>query len=111
MSNLYKVFFTAVLASLLLSACSTLSYTGDAKTEGYTHFKAKNDLKTIHSVIMKTGEKEGWRMTEFKYNSILAEKVLENETKSFTIDFTKDSLVVVPTNDALEETLVEALDK
>jgi PBP1b-binding outer membrane lipoprotein LpoB len=111
MKNLFKVLSTLLLSALLFSACSTLTYQGDAKTEGYEHFKKNHDLKAIHKVIMKTGEEEGWRMTEFKYNSILAEKVLDDETKAVTIDFTEDSLIVLPEDDDLEESLIEALDK
>jgi len=111
MKSLFKISLTLLLSSLLFSACSTLAYHGDAKTEGYQHFKEKHNLKAIHKVIMKTGEEEGWRMTEFKYNSILAEKVLENETKSVTIDFTEESLVVLPEDEDLEESLIEALNK
>ncbi len=111
MKNLFKVLFTLLVGSFLFSACSTLHYTGDAKTEGYQHFKKKSDLKVIHNIVMKTGEEEGWRMTEFKDNSILGEKVLDDGTKSVTINFTKESLIVLPKDDDLEESLIEALDK
>jgi len=111
MKSLFKILLILLLSSLLFSACSTLAYQGDAKTEGYQHFKEKHNLKAIHKVIMKTGEEEGWRMTEFKYNSILGEKVLDDGTKSVTINFTKESLILLPEDEDLEESLIEALDK
>ena len=102
MKSLFKISLTLFLASLLFSACTTLTPNSDAKTQGYKHFKEKHSLKTIHDIIMKTGEEEGWRMTKFKNNSILAEKTSENETQAFTINFTKRSLIVMPNSSSLE---------
>ena len=111
MKSLFKTSLSLLLASLLFTSCATYSTHEDAKTEEYSHFKEKHDLKKIHDTIMKTGVKEGWRMTKFKNNSILAEKTSDNETQAYTIDFTKSSLIVIPKNSSLEESLIRALDK
>ena len=55
------------------STVKTAIYIGDTKTE-----------KAL-SAIKKAGEKTGWRVTEFKSDSVIVEKVVDDETLSRTI--------------------------
>ena len=55
------------------STMKTAIYIGDTKTE------------EAISAIKKAGEKAGWRVTEFKSNAVIVEKIVGDETLSETI--------------------------
>jgi len=111
-----KIFITGaavVLGALLFSGCSTKS-TGmgaDAKTAGYTHLPQHMPLKEVHNLIKKAGEKEGWRMTEFKENALIAEKTDNGTTKAVTIDFSNNFFHLTPADDDLHDAIKDALEE
>jgi len=55
------------------STMKTAIYIGDTKTE------------EAISAIKKAGKKAGWRVTEFKSNAVIVEKIVGDETLSETI--------------------------
>ena len=65
--------------------------------------------KQIHDTIKSTGEEKGWIMTEFKHNTLIAEKIAENNTVSVTIKFNKSSFYVSPIDTALSNDLKSVL--
>ncbi len=60
-------------------------------------------------VIKKVGEENGWIMTDFKSNAIIAEKITEKETISVTVSFSSSSFDIIPANDELRKALQSML--
>jgi predicted small secreted protein len=100
---------TLLLSSLLFVSCSATSGTDvDAKTENYTKFK-EMPLKKVHTLIVQAGEEDGWRMTEFKENEIIAEKTDDGDTKAVTVDFSQNSFNLSPEDSDLKDAIEEKL--
>ena len=108
-----KILITAtgfLLSSLLLVSCSaTNGVDVDSKTAEFTHFK-EMPLKKVHKLIVEAGEEDGWRMTEFKENELIAEKTEDGKTKAVTIHFSKDYFAVDPNDSDLEDAIEEKLE-
>jgi len=99
---------TLLLSSLLFVSCSATNGV-DAKEAGYTHFKTM-PLKKVHKAIVEAGEENGWRMTEFKENAIIAEKTEgEGDTKAVTVKFSENSFAIDPENSNLEDAIEDKL--
>jgi len=100
---------SALLSSLLLVSCSATSGVEvDAKTADYTHFNTI-PLKKVHKLIVEAGEEDGWRMTEFKENELIAEKTEDDETKAVTISFSENSFNLDPNDSDLEDAIEDKL--
>ncbi|MEN4052208.1 MULTISPECIES: hypothetical protein [Sulfurimonas] len=100
---------TVLLSSLLFVSCSaTTGAHVDAKTADYTYFK-EMPLQKVHKLIVEAGEDDGWRMTEFKENELIAEKTENGETKAVTVEFSKDYFHVTPHNGDLEDAIEDKL--
>ena len=98
-----------ILSSLLLVSCSaTNGVDVDTQTADFTHFK-KMPLKKVHKLIVEAGEEDGWRMTEFKENEVIAEKTEDGETKAVTIDFSEDYFNLDPNDSDLEDAIEDKL--
>ena len=65
--------------------------------------------KKIHALIKSAGEKDGWRMTEFKKNAILADRTNGDDLISTTVYFDKNSFTTSPKNSDLEDAISDAL--
>jgi len=63
----------------------------------------------FHKIIMSAGEKNGWIMTQFKSNRIIAEKMQKNNSLAVTITFNKSSFTIVPANSELEGAITAML--
>lgn len=63
------------------TVCKTAIYIGE------------RNIKSVLASIEHAGEKEGWRMTEFKANAIIAEKTIGSETYSTTITVAKEHIM------------------
>jgi hypothetical protein len=85
--------------------CKTAIYIGDKST--------KSVLKAIDSA----GEKNGWRMTHFKANALVAEKTISDKTMSTTIQVAKEYITCSKEKvsqselDELRSSIVEELKK
>ncbi|WP_457745213.1 hypothetical protein [Sulfurimonas sp.] len=100
---------SALLSSLLFVSCSATSGSNvDVKAANYVYFKDM-PLKKVHDLILKAGEEAGWRMTEFRENSLIAEDIGESNTKAVTINFTKNYFNLSPQNDNLEDAIEKKL--
>jgi hypothetical protein len=107
MTRLTKLGLIAIL-SILFVGCGSISPTSnDAKTENYTFINSTLTQKKVHDGILQAGEEAGWRMTEFKENMILAEKVGDDNTKAVTIVFNNKSFSLSPNDDDLEDAILE----
>lgn len=101
-----------VISGLVFNACSTASVSAkDAKYASFTHFKKEMSLKKVHQLIKDAGEKDGWRVTDFQENALIAEKEKNGSMKAVTIHFTKDSFDITPKDSKLHEAIEKALDK
>jgi len=96
--------------SLLVVGCSTkVSPDADAQTASFQHFTPKHSLSEVHDLIVQAGKENGWRMTEFKNNEIIAEKVSDDATKAVSIKFSKNYFHIEPEDDELEDAIEEKL--
>jgi len=110
MKKLLKLALVPAVALLMVSCSATDSPDADTKTAEYTHFKKKHSLKEVHDLIMEAGKEDGWRMTEYKENEIIAEKFSDDDAKSVTIEFTKEYFYIDPQNGDLEDAIEEKLE-
>jgi len=58
---------------------------------------------------MDAGSKNGWRMTEFRSNEIIAESESDSDENAISIHFTNKYFFTRPKNDDLEEIIEKAL--
>ena len=96
-----------IFSTLIFSACATTQ--GDVKSADYTHFE-KRSLKKVHQLIVQAGQEDGWRMTEFKENELIAEKTEDGKTKAVTIKFSQNSFYLSPEDDDLEDAIEDKLE-
>jgi hypothetical protein len=109
--NLILSMTTVLLSSWLFVSCSATSGVEGVgeSSENYTHFKAM-PLSKVHQLIVEAGEEDGWRMTEFKENSIIAEKTEgDGDTEAVTVNFTENSFYIEPENGDLEDAIEDKL--
>ena len=98
MKNRVKITLVAALSLLLLTACSventqTAEGTTNSSSELILHSHTKH--KKIHNAIMQAGEESGLKMTEFKSNAIIAERMDGANSSSATIMFSKDKITII----------------
>ena len=82
-----------ILTLALLSAMTLLLSTGCSLKDGVNNSEASKDAihtkmhnnEKIVNVIIKAGEKANWKITEFKSDELIAEKIGNNETISSSI--------------------------
>jgi len=115
MKNTVKITLVAALSLLLLSACSgentqTAEGTSNSSSELILHSHTRS--KKVHDAIMKAGEESGLKMTEFKSNAIIAERIDGSNSASATIMFGKDKITVMQeTGDIGVDDLLEAIEE
>ena len=109
MKKMITISLVSALSALLFIGCSASSKSAltshDAKTANSTFLSEHLTQKKVHKLIMKAGEKVGWKMTEFKSNEIIAEKTDDGETLALTISFDNNSFEVYPQNDDLQDAI------
>jgi len=115
MKNTVKITLVAALSLLLLTACSgentqTAEGTASSSSELILHSHTSN--KKIHDAIMDAGEDNDLKMTEFKSNAIIAERMGGANSSSATIVFSKDKITVIQENGNFNtDDLLEAIEK
>ena len=106
MKKMIKIGLVSVFSALLLVGCGAASdpeaHTGEIHTKHMTQEK-------IHKIIKKAGEENGWKMTEFKSNAMIAEKIDGGDSTAITVTFSKDSFDISPANSDLESAIRSAL--
>ena len=65
--------------------------------------------KGMHHAILSAGEENGWIMTKYKANAIIAEKLSDNDTVSVTVTFNNTSFSIEPANASLKSAISSAL--
>jgi predicted small secreted protein len=100
-----------LLSSLLFVSCSATNGVDiDAKSANFTHFE-KKPLTTVHKLIVEAGKEDGWRMTEFKDNELLAEKTEDGDTKAVSIEFSQDYFHLTPSDSDLKDAIEDKLEE
>ena len=102
MKKIIALSIVTFLISLTFAGCQGTSPTAHVSKQHYTQEK-------IHSIIKKAGVENGWIMTEFKKNTLIAEKVNGNNATSVTITFDNSSFNISPANSDLENAINNAL--
>ncbi len=115
MKKLITLGIASALGALLFVGCSSSSSTPapassshDAKTVDSTFFSKHLTQEKAHKLIISAGKEAGWKMTKFKSNAIIAEKIDEENTKSVTITFNNDSFEIYPDNSDLKDAIIDA---
>ncbi|MEN8303812.1 MAG: hypothetical protein ABFQ64_07065 [Campylobacterota bacterium] len=63
----------------------------------------------MYDVVKNTVEREGWSTTEFKSNTLIAEKTSNNNSESVTVTFSKSEFSISPENSGLQNAINTAL--
>ncbi len=92
----------SALGSLLLVGCTAAT---SELSSGHGTHKTELSHQDIHHTIKTAGEKAGWRMTEFRRDSMIAEKGDDVST----VTFSGTSFKVEPKNSNLEDAIEDAL--
>jgi len=106
MKKAISVGLVSILSTMLLVGCSATTSNPEAHAVEVEHKHLTQEK--VHKLIKKAGEENGWKMTEFKSNAIIAEKIGEN-SESTTVTFGKDYIDITPPNSELESILEDAL--
>jgi hypothetical protein len=92
-------------------ACSTTpSANVDAKSMNYISYPHEIPLSKVNKLIIEAGEEDGWRMTPFKENALIAEKIGDNSTEAVTVYFSTTAFHLSPENSDLADVIEEKLD-
>ncbi len=110
MKKIIGASFLAFLVTVSITGCGSTGV-GDAKTQEYTHLEKKIPLKKMNAMIMEAAQEDGWRMTEFKENAIIAEKSEGGKTIAVTVTFSEDYFYLSPKNSDLQNILEDRLEK
>ncbi|MEO1937905.1 MAG: hypothetical protein ABGW85_04630 [Sulfurimonas sp.] len=111
MKKLLKLTLASAIVLLMASCSATGGPDADTQTASFEHFKPKHSLSEVHDLIVQAGKENGWRMTEFKDNEIIAEKVSDDNTKAVTIKFAKNYFHIEPEDGDLEDAIKDKLEE
>lgn len=115
MKKIIVIGATLLLSAFLLDGCNTNATPShaseDAKSENYIYFPTTIQPKEMQKILKSVGESEGWRITEYKSNAMIAEKLDNPDAKAVTITFSKDFFYTTPRNTSLESAIKNALPK
>ena len=117
MKRIITLGVVSILSSFVLVGCGSDSPSPSGLHDGYgqesewTTVHTGLSQKKIRNIIKDAGEKDGWRMTEFKKNAILADKTDGDDLISTTVYFDKNSFTTDPENSDLEDAIGDALKK
>ncbi|MBA1438225.1 MAG: hypothetical protein FAF05_04440 [Epsilonproteobacteria bacterium] len=110
---------SAVTMQLVLAGCSSAQYSY-SESDGIYHLPKSHTAKTalLHKKVMQAGEQAGWKMTPFKSDMIIGEKIVGDESMSVTISFATENITISVDNSDISsgandyvEDLIEAIEK
>lgn len=85
MKKILTLSLISALTLVLSSGCS--STIGDPSVSANAIYVNTHDGEKILHAIEKAGEENGWKITEFKANEVIAEKTEDGDTISSSIKF------------------------
>ena len=102
-----------LISSLMISGCGTQTPTPSISENEVVKTTINKELnqKQVHKIIAKTAKADGWKVTEFKDNEILAEKINKEDTTAVSIKFNKLSFKIIPQNSELHNLIFKALNE
>ncbi|RUM61164.1 MAG: hypothetical protein DSZ03_08965 [Sulfurimonas sp.] len=101
MKNTVKLGVISLLASFFLAGCvATSGVSGDVIAHKTVSTKA------MHDIIKTAAQNDGWRMTEFRGNAMIAEK----DGIVTTVTYQAGAITIKPENSRLKDTIEDALN-
>ncbi len=96
MKKLVTMTIATTLSMFLLTACSSNVQTAEDSMSGGVELtlNGHHSNKSIQKAIIKVGEEHGWKITEFKSNAVIAEKIDGDDSASATVTFDDDKVIV-----------------
>ncbi|WP_455756364.1 hypothetical protein [Sulfurimonas sp.] len=91
----------------IVSILTALTFIGCQGSSPTTHSNKHYTQEKVHDIIKSAGEENGWKMTEFKINTLIAEK----DGEAVSVTFNNSSFYVSPVNSNLESAISSALEK
>ncbi len=107
MKKLLKVIIVSLFSILIMSGCALNSPKPYSKN--VTFFKLHLSKKEIRNTIIALGKKDGWYMTGFDDNKVIAEKINGKTSTVVTITYSSNSYYLKPNNSDLQNTLDSVL--
>ena len=120
MKKMIKLTLASAISVLILAGCGVggTKAPNESMSGGYElMLKEHTKTEAVHHAIMKAGTEMGLKMTEFKSNAIIAEKIGDDSASaSATVTFSNDKIVVMQESgdidaDDLLEAVQEELEK
>ena len=111
-----KIVLASAVSMLLFTGCGGGGniQTAEDSISGGVELTLQSHTKTetLHDAIMKAGKKNGFKMTEFKSNAIVAEKADGDDSASATVTFSNDKVIIKDeTGNFDAEGLLEAIEE
>jgi len=115
MKKMIKIALASAVSMILLTGCGggNIQTSADSMSGG-TELTLQHHTKTetVHEAIMKAGEKNGLKMTEFKSNAVIAERADGENSVSATVTFTNNKVIIMDeTGDIGADDLLEAIEE
>ena len=110
----------AVIGSIMIVGCSvkdsaqpsSMSVKSENVKSGVIDIKNSEFTQSkIHKLIVKAGEEDGWKMTEFKEDEVIAEKMEDGETVAVSVKFDTNTVELTPEDSDLSNAISTILDK
>jgi len=98
MTKMIKVGLASATTLLLMTGCGGAdTTTAENSMSGGIEMtlQGHHNNKSIQEAIIKVGEEHGWKITEFKSNAVVAEKIDGDDSASATITFDKDKIILM----------------
>jgi len=98
MTKMIKIGLASATTLLLMTGCGGAdTTTAENSMSGGIEMtlQGHHSNKSIQEAIMKVGEEHGWKITEFKSNAVIAEKIDGDDSASATITFDKDKIILM----------------
>jgi hypothetical protein len=108
MKKKFMTLLFSVLSSMLLIGCM-----GSAPSAKHAEHKMSSHMtqSEIHEAVKHAGEKAGWRMTEFRYDAMIAEKFTDSGAQTATVTFNESSFKVETKDGKSASDLEDAIAK
>lgn len=108
MKKMIKVVLASTLTLFILGGCTQNSVKTTAAHESATQLQLHgyHSQKELQNAITTAGEKIGLKITEFKYNALIAEHIDGSNSSSATITFDKEEITIVPDSNDFDTTRV-----
>jgi len=110
-----KLTMVTAVTLLLMTGCGGgNTQTADESMSGGAELTIEGhpSNKKLHEAIMKAGESQGLKMTEFKSNAVIAERIDGDDSAAATITFSKDKIIIMQESGDIDaDDLLEAIEE